>query len=141
VVLPPIRLALSLKPLEHVADASGLFNVLRNIGGALGIAVVDTMMRQRAPIHADDVADLVKTNPDAAAAALGIPVSDVPAPDDMAGFLGISDQIQSAGLTMAINECWVMLAAAALLALPALWILGPVRSALPVKLLGEKSSS
>ena len=41
IVLPPIRFALALMPVDKVGDASGLFNVARNIGGAIGIAVVD----------------------------------------------------------------------------------------------------
>jgi hypothetical protein len=41
--------------------------------------------------------------------------------------------VQNAGLTQAINECWWLLAAAALLALPLLWMLGPIDSAKPVR--------
>ena len=64
---------------------------------------------------------------------MGIPVSDLPAPDDAMGFLGIGDLVQAAGLTAALNECWILLGLVSLLALPILWWLGPVQSALPVK--------
>ena len=140
IVLPPIRFALALMPMDKVGDASGLFNVTRNIGGAIGIAVVDTMIWQRSPVHAGDVLDRVKDAPARAAEALGIPIGDVPAPDDAAGFMGISDMVQSAGLTMALNECWILLGLVALLALPVIWWLGPVDSALPIKKLAANKS-
>jgi len=133
IVLPPIRFALALMPTDKVGDASGLFNVARNIGGAIGIAVVDTMIWQRSPIHGADIMVWVKTAPARAAEALGIPLADVPAPDDAAGFMGISDLVASSGLTMALNECWVLLGFVSLVALPLLWWLGPVTSALPIK--------
>jgi len=47
--------------------------------------------------------------------------------------MGIMDLIQNASLTDAINDCWWLLTAASLLALPVLWALGPVESARPVK--------
>ena len=39
-LLPPTRLALGRLPPERVADASGLFNLMRNLGGAIGLALV-----------------------------------------------------------------------------------------------------
>jgi MFS transporter, DHA2 family, multidrug resistance protein len=130
-ILPPIRFALALMPLDKIGDASGLFNVSRNIGGAIGIALIDTVMFSRAPDFTEKIMDSMKTNPVAAAAMLGMPVTDLPGPDDSSGLLGIMDAIQGASLTMAINECWFMLGAVCLLALPILWVLGPIRSAIP----------
>lgn len=132
-ILPPIRMALALQPIAVVSDASGLFNVVRNIGGAIGIAIMDTVMFTRGPSHADTIMDLMQAEPAAAAARLGITVDTLPAPDDAMSLMGIMDLIQNASLTMAINECWWLLAAASLLALPLLWWLGPVESAKAVK--------
>ena len=138
-VLPPIRLALGLMPLDKIGDASGLFNVARNIGGAIGIAVVDTLIFSRAPLHADDIMDWLKSDAPRAAAAMGIPVADLPAPDDPSGLIGISDLIQGSSLTTAINECWMLLGWVCLLAFPLILLVGPVRSALPVRKLGPKA--
>lgn len=136
-VLPPIRFALALMPLDKIGDASALFNVSRNIGGALGIAVVDTLIFSRTPLHADQILDWIKTAPDKAAAALQIPVGDVPAPDDASGFMGITDLVQSAALTTAINESWFLLGVVCLVALPVILWLGPVISALPARKLAK----
>jgi MFS transporter, DHA2 family, multidrug resistance protein len=132
-ILPPIRIALALQPINVVTDASGIFNVVRNIGGAIGIAMMDTVMFSRAPEHADMITDLVKTDPAAAALALGITLDELPTPDDAMSMLGIMDLIGNAGLTMAINECWWLLGIVAFATLPVLWMLGPVDSVKPIK--------
>ena len=133
IVLPPIRFALALMPLDKVGDASGLFNLARNIGGALGIAVVDTMIWQRSPLYSEQVNEWIKTAPEKAAVALGMPLSDVPSPDDAMGMMSITDAIGQVGITGAINESWILLGCVSLLALPLLWWLGPVASAQPAK--------
>jgi DHA2 family multidrug resistance protein len=133
IVLPPIRFALALMPLDKIGDASGLFNVTRNIGGALGIAVVDTLIWQRTPLYGDIVREWLKTDVDKAAAALGMTVADLPEPDDAMGLLNITDAIGQSALTMVTNECWIVLGAVSMLALPIIWWLGPVKSAMPPK--------
>ena len=42
--LPINTLALGLLPVEEVKNASGLYNLMRNLGGALGLAVANTLM-------------------------------------------------------------------------------------------------
>lgn len=46
-LLPPTRLALGTLPPDKVPDASGLFNLMRNLGGAIGIALIDTIIYTR----------------------------------------------------------------------------------------------
>ena len=132
-ILPPIRFALALMPMDKIGDASGIFNLTRNIGGALGIALIDTVMFSRAPEHSEKILELLKTNAPEAARLLGMSPADLPAPDDASGFMGIMDVVQAAGLTQAINECWIMLSGVALLAIPLLLVMGPLRSALSPK--------
>lgn len=136
-ILPPIRFALALMPLDKIGDASGIFNVARNVGGAIGIALVDTIMIGRTPEHADQIKDLMATNPAAAAQAMGMSLEDLPSTEDFAGILGISDSLQAAGLTLAINEAWLLLTVSCLLALPILWCMGPMQSALPLAKLAQ----
>ena len=131
-ILPPIRMALSVFPIDKVSDASGLFNLVRNIGGVLGIAIMDTVMFSRAPEHAENLVQLARSAPATAAPILGVAVDDLPDPEDTMGIFALSDLAQAAGLTQAINECWWLLAALALVALPLLWKLGPVESAVPL---------
>jgi DHA2 family multidrug resistance protein len=50
-VAPAVTLGLgSLSP-EHLKYASGLFNMMRNLGGAIGIAVCSTLLNDRANLH------------------------------------------------------------------------------------------
>jgi MFS transporter, DHA2 family, multidrug resistance protein len=138
-ILPPIRFALALTPLEKIGDASGLFNVSRNIGGAIGIAVIDTVIFSRAPQYSETVLDAIKNAPETAAKLMGMVVADLPASDDAMGMMGIMDAVQGASLTLAINDCWMLLGAAALLAFPILMLLGPIRSATPLTKLNRST--
>ncbi len=36
---------------EQIGNASGLFNLLRNIGGGIGISVVETLIARRQQVH------------------------------------------------------------------------------------------
>ncbi len=130
-ILPPIRFALALMPTANVNDASGLFNLLRNVGGVIGIAASDTIMFGKSPQYADQIMEYLTTNREKAANLLGMPLADLPDADDPTSIIGIIDIIEDAALTMAINECWLMLAAAAFLAIPFVLIMGPIRSAIP----------
>ena len=126
-ILPPIRFALGYIPRENVADASGLFNLSRNLGGAISIAVIDTIVLSRGPEHADAIMDLLKSDPAKAAGILGLTTADLPAPEDPSGLMGIMDIIQQASLTLAINEAWLMLSGITALALVVLAVMGPIR--------------
>jgi DHA2 family multidrug resistance protein len=43
-----------LKP-EQVGNGSGLYNLMRNIGGSVGISVVQTMLTRRAQYHQNEI--------------------------------------------------------------------------------------
>ncbi len=137
-LLPAIRFALALMPLDKIGDASGLFNVSRNIGGAIGIALIDTVMFSRRPIYVDSISELMKTDMAQAAKLLGISLKDMPSLDDAMGMISIQESVQQAGLTLAINDCWLLMGVVSLLAIPVILLLGPVRSALPVKQLNRR---
>ena len=50
-LLPATRLALEYWPPHEVAEASGLFNLMRNIGGAVGIAAATTILARMEQVH------------------------------------------------------------------------------------------
>lgn len=127
-ILPPTRFALGLIPLDRVSDASGLYNLSRNLGGAIGIALIDTVMFSRTAAYSDWIMSLIRSNPPDAAALMGIAAADLPDPEDPLGLLSIADIIQEQALSMAINECWLMLAAVTALGLVLLWVMGPIRA-------------
>lgn len=45
-------IALGTLPLDKVKGAAGLFNLMRNLGGALGLAIINTILSDRASAHA-----------------------------------------------------------------------------------------
>ncbi|MBC8037728.1 MAG: DHA2 family efflux MFS transporter permease subunit [Rhizobiales bacterium] len=130
-ILPPTRFALGFLPLERVSDGSGLYNLCRNLGGAIGIALIDTVMFTRGPHHAGQLTDLIRENPAEAATLLGLTIDEMPDPGDAMGLISIMDAVQDASLTMAINEAWLMLAVLTAFALVLLWAMGPIRTSLP----------
>lgn len=57
-VIPPIvTMALGSLPLSRLRSASGLFNLMRNLGGAIGIAVSSTMLNDRLNLHYERLAE------------------------------------------------------------------------------------
>lgn len=50
-LIPASRIALGTLPREEIGNASGLFNVMRNLGGALGLALMDTIRDWRQDYH------------------------------------------------------------------------------------------
>lgn len=51
-IVPSVNLALSAVPPDELGAASGLFNLMRNLGGAIGIAVVNTWLQDDTRIAA-----------------------------------------------------------------------------------------
>lgn len=57
-------LALGTLPPEELKNASGLFNLTRNLGGAVGLAVINTLLTRRSDFHFDRIAEgLTWSNP------------------------------------------------------------------------------
>src|SRR5215475_5473169 len=50
-IAPIVTMALGSLPPSRLKSASGLFNLMRNLGGAIGIAVVSTMLNDRLNLH------------------------------------------------------------------------------------------
>lgn len=49
--IPINQLALGTLPKEHLKNASGLYNLMRNLGGAIGLSILNTMVTQRSALH------------------------------------------------------------------------------------------
>lgn len=130
-ILPPIRFALGFIPREHIADASGLFNLSRNLGGAIGIALIDTIVFSRGPEHADRIMELIKADPVKAASVLGLTVDELPDSQDPMGVMGIMDVIEQASITLAINEAWLVMGLITAMGLVVLLAMGPIRVPAP----------
>lgn len=123
-LLPPTRLALGSIAPERVPDASGLFNLMRNLGGAIGIALIDTIIYTRSePLMHALTARLQEGDLDTARF-IGAPIDAIagqagPLSPDLASRL--DPLIQTAATVEALNEAWMVVAtltALALLCLP-----------------------
>ena len=117
-LLPPTRLALGHLSAAEVPDASGVFNLMRNLGGAIGLALIDTIIYARGPVHAAELTARLGAGDAAAAVFVGIPpallTSGAPSPAQQAM---LAPLLEKASLTLAINEAWLMMAVLTALAL------------------------
>jgi DHA2 family multidrug resistance protein len=57
--IPINTLALGLLPPDKLKNASGLYNLMRNLGGAIGMAWINTMIQDRATLHLDRLGDQI----------------------------------------------------------------------------------
>jgi MFS transporter, DHA2 family, multidrug resistance protein len=120
-LLPPTRLALGALPEAQVPDASGLFNLMRNLGGAIGIALIDTILYGRTSGHAEALRDRLIAGDITAAQAIGLDVNlfthRPPDVSDATVEAYLRPMVEKAALALSINEAWALLAAVALLGL------------------------
>jgi DHA2 family multidrug resistance protein len=123
-LLPPTRMALGRLADAAVADASGLFNLMRNLGGAIGLALIDTVLYGRAPHHAQAIAARLQAGDAAAARAVGIPLELFAlrgsGPVDPGTLAMVRPMVERLAFARAANEAWALaalLTAAALVSL------------------------
>ncbi|MBZ5486598.1 DHA2 family efflux MFS transporter permease subunit [Halomonas aquamarina] len=60
-IIPASRIALGTLPQSEVGNASGLFNVMRNLGGAMGLALLDTVRDIREDFHWNQLIPAIDT--------------------------------------------------------------------------------
>jgi MFS transporter, DHA2 family, multidrug resistance protein len=117
--LAPTRLALGHLASVDVSDGSSLFNLMRNLGGAIGIALIDTVLFTRTPEHAEELLDRLKAGDEDAARITGLSIQDNNFEDPMSLMTMMGD-IEVAALAQAANEAWILLSAISLVAVGAL---------------------
>jgi len=128
-LLPPTRLALGALTEAEVPDASGLFNLMRNLGGAIGIALIDTVLYGRTGGHADALRDRLIAGDITAAQAIGLDLqlfTHRPAGvSDAAVEAYVRPMVEKAAFALSSNEAWALLACVALLGLLLVPFAGP----------------
>lgn len=123
-LLPPTRMALGHLAPQAVPDASGLFNLMRNLGGAIGLALIDTVIFSRAPVHAAGLLERLRDGDAATARALGLPPEIIAAGgigalgDEMK--LMLQPTIERLAFVDAMNEAWGLVALITLAAIASL---------------------
>jgi DHA2 family multidrug resistance protein len=120
-LLPPTRLALGHLDASRVPDASGLFNLMRNLGGAIGLAMIDTVIYSRSPVHGATIMERLQAGDIDTARFVGIPLDMFAArpsgPLDAETSALLQRLVEKAALVQAINEAWLMIAALTIVAL------------------------
>jgi len=120
-LLPPTRLALGHLAPAAVPDASGLFNLMRNLGGAIGLALIDSVIYGRAPVHATAIIHRLQAGDIDTAKFVGIPLQLFR--DRAAGPLDpitqdlLAPMVERAAYTQAVNDAWALVAILTLLVL------------------------
>jgi DHA2 family multidrug resistance protein len=133
-LLPPTQLALGALSASQVPDASGLFNLMRNLGGAIGIAVIDTILYGRTVGHGEALRGRLIAGDVSAAQAIGLDPQIFlhPPPDATQATIDsyVRPMVERAAFAMSVNEAWALLSAVALIALLLVWFAGkPLKDA------------
>ncbi len=71
-MVPINNLALGTLPPAQVKNASGLYNLMRNLGGAVGLAVINTLLTDRGALHYERLAERVSWSNSEALRQLGM---------------------------------------------------------------------
>lgn len=114
-IIPSTRLAMEGWGEREEPDASAQFNLMRNLGGAIGIALVDTVVQQRTKIHASHLISRLQAGDADAAHSVGLPAAMFhghamgPIGDTLKEI--IAPMVQRAAFTRSLNEGWFLLAA------------------------------
>lgn len=131
-LLPTTSLALGAFPPAEVANASGLFNVMRNLGGAIGLAVIATLIRHRLPVHIAALVERLQAGDLQTAQFVGLPLAQFTerrsGTVDQAVRDLVAPLVEHAGLTLAVNEAWLLLGSVVLLSLMAAPFLRPQKN-------------
>ncbi len=107
--LPITAIALGTLSSTEVQNASGLYNLMRNLGGAIGLAGINTIIGQRNDLHRERLAETITT--------ARIPVSEVMAAageGDREALISLQvlvDIVEREARVMTFNDVWLVMAA------------------------------
>lgn len=108
------QLAMSTLPIDRIKDASGVYNLTRNIGGAIGLAVINTLMDRQNAIHMSTLeAHLTPDRPEVSSYLAQLAEKYRAVFGDQAEQYAISllhKQVQAQALTLTFNDLLLMLA-------------------------------
>ncbi|MEO6991694.1 MAG: DHA2 family efflux MFS transporter permease subunit [Candidatus Baltobacteraceae bacterium] len=112
-ILPITNVALDMLPTEALSNASGLLNFMRNVGGAVGIGLVDTIVNVRPHAIAARLLNDLVAGKAATAAFVGIPRDLLAGVDlaraDPSDIAFVKPIIARAAATVAFNEAWMVI--------------------------------
>jgi DHA2 family multidrug resistance protein len=111
-LLPPTRLAPGNLDKSRVADVRRSDNLMRNLGGAIGLTLIDTMLCSRSAIHGTKIVNRLRVGGTETAKFTGLPdqvFAGLTAGPPSAAVRAMSRPlVERAAITQAINEAWSM---------------------------------
>ena len=111
-MVPINNLALGTLPPNRLKNASGLYNLTRNLGGALGLAMINTQLNDRTDLHMARLREAVAWGHQRAEeviADLSFVMSDDPAQGLMMATKQISHLLRREALVMAMSDVFLSL--------------------------------
>jgi len=121
-LLPTTSVALEGYAGDALANASALFNLMRNLGGAVGIALIDTVIELRPRAHAEALFAQLQAGSGDAARLVGLPLDrfhGVPlGPIDDMTKAYVTPLVERAALVLSFNEAWLLLGTIFAVSLP-----------------------
>ncbi len=112
-MIPVSMLALGTLPPERIKNASGLFNLMRNLGGAVGLAVITTMLNDRWDLHIARLHEAVSWTSNAAnerVSALTRGFSALGSNAEIAALTTMAQSVKREALVMAFSDVFLLLA-------------------------------
>jgi MFS transporter, DHA2 family, multidrug resistance protein len=111
--IPVNMLALGTLPPEKLNNASGLYNLMRNLGGAVGLAAINTVVDERMALHWSRLTDgISEARPgvrdflDGVASRLG---DVLPGDATLAATKLLSQIVQREALILSFNDCLLLM--------------------------------
>jgi DHA2 family multidrug resistance protein len=135
-LLPPIRIALGHLASEAVANASGLFNLMRNLGGAIGLALIDTVLYGRGPAIGERLGQALARGDVEAARTVGLPINQflahVPGTEAPPATMAlVRAAVERQAIVEAVNEAWALIAVLSLAGALAVLLVRPASGSRP----------
>lgn len=123
--IPLTALALGTLPTHQVKNASGLFNLMRNLGGAFGLAYLNTQLEARQSYHWQQLIPAINAGREPvtttlAASSTPLAQAGVAAPDTVA-LAAVAQRLHQQALLLTFNDLFLIigvLSLAALLVVP-----------------------
>lgn len=121
IMVPLSTVATAGLPAAQAGSASGLFNMMRNLGGSFGIAAVATLLTQREQFHSNRLGESVSVYNPAAQEAINQATqyfvsrgSDLATAQNQA-ILSIANRVRQQAYIQAFNDCFYFIAIALLI--------------------------
>jgi MFS transporter, DHA2 family, multidrug resistance protein len=127
IMLPVNQIALGRLPPSQVKNASGLYNLMRNLGGAVGLALINTVATMRLAVHTQHLDEAVNWARPGAMNTIdhltGAMTTGKGASAHLSAMHEVAMMIQQQALTLTYNDVLLLMAGAFFLALPATLLL------------------